>query len=71
VDEEGNVYQLKNEGATKPIAVEKRRESNKTELETLLEASRTARKMLRKIAIRNSSSEKIAEAIAGSRNCVQ
>jgi ERF superfamily len=39
VDEEGNVYQLMDKGATKPIAVEGIGETGKTELETLLEAS--------------------------------
>jgi hypothetical protein len=39
VDEEGNVYQLMDKGATKPIAVEHLAETDKTELETLLEAS--------------------------------
>lgn len=39
VDEEGNVYQLMDKGATKPIAVEKPGEAHKSELETLLEAS--------------------------------
>lgn len=39
VDEEGNVYQLKDKGATKPIEVEQLTETGKTELESLLEAS--------------------------------
>jgi hypothetical protein len=39
VDEEGNVYQLMDKGATKPIAVEKLEEPERTELETLLAAS--------------------------------
>ncbi|MGO9604386.1 MAG: ERF family protein [Candidatus Binataceae bacterium] len=39
VDEEGNVYQLEEKGATKPIAVEHLQGRQKTELETLLEAS--------------------------------
>ncbi len=39
VDEEGNVYQLADKGATKPIAVEHLPETEKTELEALLEAS--------------------------------
>ena len=39
VDEEGNVYQLKDKGETKPIAVEHLPGTEKTELESLLEAS--------------------------------
>jgi ERF superfamily len=39
VDEEGNVYQLMDKGATKPIEIENSRGGDKTELETLLEAS--------------------------------
>jgi len=39
VDEEGNVYQLKDKGETKPIAVEPLQGTEKTELESLLEAS--------------------------------
>jgi len=38
IDEEGNVYQLKDKGATQPIAVEHLPEAEKTELESLLEA---------------------------------
>src|SRR5271163_358921 len=44
VDEEGNVYQLKDKGATKPIDVEELGKTDKTELETLLEASLDGRK---------------------------
>jgi hypothetical protein len=39
IDEEGNVYQLKDKGATQPIAVEHLPGTEKTELESLLEAS--------------------------------
>jgi len=39
VDEEGDTYQLADKGETKPIAVEHLPGSDKTELETLLEAS--------------------------------
>jgi hypothetical protein len=39
IDEEGNVYQLKDKGATQPIAVEHLPGTGKTELETLLEVS--------------------------------
>ncbi|MGO9452436.1 MAG: ERF family protein [Candidatus Binataceae bacterium] len=39
VDEEGTVYQLADKGETKPIAVERLPRREKTELETLLEAS--------------------------------
>lgn len=39
VDEEGNVYQLAEEGETKPIEVEHLSGTEKTELEVLLEAS--------------------------------
>ena len=39
VDEEGNVYQLKDKGETQPIAVEHLPGTEKTELESLLEAS--------------------------------
>jgi hypothetical protein len=39
IDEEGNLYQLMDKGATKPIEVEYLIETKKTELETLLEAS--------------------------------
>jgi hypothetical protein len=44
VDEEGNVYQLKDKGATRPIAVEHLPGTEKTELESLLEASLNAEK---------------------------
>jgi hypothetical protein len=44
VDEEGNVYQLKDKGAAKPIAVKDLGETGKTELEILLEASLDGRK---------------------------
>ncbi len=39
VDEEGNVYQLTDKGETKPIEVEHLPGTEKTELESLLEAS--------------------------------
>jgi hypothetical protein len=39
VDEDGKIYQLADKGETKPIAVEPRAGSEKTELEVLLEAS--------------------------------
>ena len=39
VDEEGNVYQLADEGETKPIAVEHLSGTEKTDLEVMLEAS--------------------------------
>jgi hypothetical protein len=39
IDEEGNVYQLKDKGQTQPIAVEHLPGTEKTELESLLEAS--------------------------------
>src|SRR5580693_6483606 len=39
IDEEGNVYQLKDKGETQPIAVEHLPGKEKTELESLLEAS--------------------------------
>src|SRR5215472_4891564 len=39
VDEEGNIFQLRDKGETKPIAVEHLPASDKTELEVLLEAS--------------------------------
>ena len=39
VDEEGNVFQLLDKGETKPIAVEHLPETEKTELEVILEAS--------------------------------
>src|SRR5271155_366556 len=39
VDEEGNVFQLLDKGETKPIEIEQLPETEKTELEVLLEAS--------------------------------
>src|ERR1019366_6947346 len=44
VDEEGNVYQLADNGETKPIEVEHLPETEKTELEVVLEASLEGRK---------------------------
>src|SRR5208282_2201052 len=44
VDEEGNVYQLADKGETKPIEVEHLAETQRTELEELLEASLSGRK---------------------------
>src|ERR1019366_3059900 len=44
VDEEGNVYQLADNGETKPIEVEHLPETEKTELEVVLEASLKGRK---------------------------
>ena len=41
VDEDGNVFQLLDKHKTKPIAVERRSETEQTELEVLLEASLT------------------------------
>jgi len=44
LDEEGNVYQLKDKGQTQPIAVEHLPGTEKTELESLLEASLSGEK---------------------------
>src|ERR1039458_3989334 len=44
VDEEGNVYQLADNGETKPIEVEHLPGTEKTELEVVLEASLKGRK---------------------------
>jgi hypothetical protein len=55
VDEDGSVYQLADKGVTKPIAVERLPEGEKTELETLLEASLRGRNQTESIA--NSSQE--------------
>jgi ERF superfamily protein len=44
VDEKGNVYQLMDKGETKPIEVEHVSETERTELEALLEASLNGRK---------------------------
>jgi hypothetical protein len=44
VDEEGNVYELMDKEATKPIEIEHSGGADKTELETLLEASLNSRK---------------------------
>ena len=51
VDEEGNVFQLLDKGATKAIAVEPLPGTKKTELEVLLEASLKERQANGKTAV--------------------